>query len=465
MLSNCAYIKTKTQTFLVYHQNNSLFCCCPNTTKNQAISSNAHESFSACITTKGLPMLFYRDLDNGAYITSLNSSGKNETRQLVSCAAFSSSQNCKYCQSSALGPCFFYTIPVEGKKHNDLYAADFQAENDTKIETCVPMTNADFYVFNTTVPCVFFRSTQNRLMMCTFLGTSISTQRLFSISTKGDNITDISCLWHNDRLHIAYTINDGTSTYLMYKYFENNSLSMGKVLWTGKKSDGCIIFAAKENIFVFTLADSTAHYAFSENNGTAFYTAARYFKPLEAISKAQYICMEPTGYIAQEIFLGADNKPILAQDFSSQPPAKPMDFTSTEAYLRLRNKVVQYENQLKEKNSQVTEISKTVSTTQQQNSILMYQWRKKFDELKIENENLEQKNSELVNALSKANDDLSTLQNKYAESQTQYQDLENKYNTLNSGTSHMSEENIALKKAKSILEEELYRVNNPELLE
>ncbi|MGE4215079.1 MAG: hypothetical protein AB7E42_09960 [Anaerotignaceae bacterium] len=354
---------------------------------------------------------------------------------------------------------------MEGKKYNALYMADFEAQNDTKIETCLPMKNADFYVFNTTVPCIFFRTIQNRLMLCTFLGTSLSTHRLYPISTTADTITDISCLWYNNRLHIAYTITEGTSTYLMYKYFENSTLSTGKILWSGKKSDCCIIFAVKENIFAFTLAGSTAHYAFSQNNGTSFFNAARYFKPVEALSKAQYIGMGTTSYIAQEILLGEENKAILAQDFSTPPPAKPTDFTSTEEYLRLRNKVVQYQNQLKEKNSQVSEISKTVSTTQQQNSMLMYQWRTKFDELTNENTTLEQKNAELSDALSQTNEDLSMLQKKYEDTQKKYEDLENKYNALNSGVSRMSEENSALKKAKSILEQELYRVNNPELLE
>lgn len=465
MLSNCAYIKTDSQTFLVYHQKNSLFCACPPAGKNQALSSNASSCFSVCLTQNSIPLLFHRDLNNSAYLTRLSPSGKNESRSLVPCPAFTASQSCKYCQSDSLGSCFFYTLPVEGKKYNTLYMADFEAENDTKIETCLPMKNADFYVFNTTVPCIFFRTIQNRLMMCTFLGTSLSTYRLFPISTTADNITDISCLWYNKRLHIVYTITEGTSTYLMHKYFENNTLSAGKILWSGKKSDCCIVFAVKDNIFAFTLAGNTAHYAFSQNNGTSFFNAARYFKPVEAISKAQYISAGTKNYIAQEILLGEENKALLAQDFCPPPAVKPTDFTSTEEYLRLRNKVIQYQNQLKEKNSQVSEISKSVSTTQQQNSMLMYQLRTKFEELQKEKIELMEKNSELSDALSQANEGLITLQNKLEDNHKKYKDLENKYNTLNSGISRMSEENSTLKKAKSILEEELYRVNNPELLE
>lgn len=465
MLSNCAYIKTDTQTFLVYHQKNSLFYSCPPAGRNQAISSNASSCFSVSLTPKGMPLLFHRDLNNNAYLTLLSPSGKNESRSLIPCPAFTSSQSCKYCQNDTLGSCFFYTLPVEGKKYNAMYMADFEAENDTKIETCMPMKNEDFYIFNTTVPCVFFRTIQNRLMLCTFLGTSLSTYRLFPISTTADTITDMSCLWHNNRLHIVYTITENASTYLMYKYFENNTLSTGKILWSGKKSDCCIVFAVKENIFAFAISGNIAHYAFSQNNGTSFFNAARYFKPVETISKAKYISMGTNNYIAQEILLGEENKALLAQDFCSPPPVKPTDFTSTEEYLRLRNKVVQYQKQLKEKNSQVSDISKTASTTQQQNSMLMYQWRTKIEELEKEKLQLSEKNVELTDTLSQTNESVATLQNKYEEIQKKYDDLQNRYNSLNSGVSRMSEENSALKKAKSILEEELYRVNNPELLE
>lgn len=465
MFSNCAYIKTDAQTFLVHHQKNSLFFSCPPITKNQTLSSNSSDCFSASLTPKGVPLLFHRDLNNTAHLTRLSPSGKNETRDLVSCAAFTNSKSCRYYQSESFGSCFFYTIPVAGKRYSTLYAANFQAENDTKIEHCLPMKNADFYIFNTTKPCIFFRSLQNRFMMCTFSGNSIAIHRLFPIATTADNVTDLSCVWYKNRLHIAFTIVEGATTYLMYKYYENNTLSTGRVLWSGKKSDGCILFAVKENIFAFTIAGSTAHYAFSQNNGTSFFNSARYFKPIEATAKAQYISMGDGNYIAQEILLGEENKPVLAQDFCAPPPVKSTDFTSTDEYLRLRNKVIQYQNQLKEKDSQVSEISKSVSTTQQQNSLLMQQWRTKLEELTKENASLQQKISELSNSLSKANTNLSAMQTKYDETQKKCQTLEQKYNTLNSGITRMSDENSALKKAKSILEQELYHANNPELLE
>ncbi len=443
MKKNMAVIKGSTFDAVIYNKDNSFIM--KNLNGREYILENEPVyNFNVLNTPKNDLLLFYKNKAGAAYISRVFSEGKGESRRLMPCSAFSSSFDCVFTQTNALNACFFYTLSSKEKNTKALYATDFSDDKGILIDTIIPMDGCDFYLVQGETPALIYKNKQKSLVLCVFGGKTLREQKTYILSQKSETISDISCLEEKGRFHICYISSQMGSSSIIYRQLSAEGLSSPRILATKKNLLSCLIFMSKNILFIFGTSKTSAFYTFSKDTGATFYPAAVYFKQLNVTSKAQYTFLQGETFKATEIFMD-ELSPLLISDFSDSKPETPPEFTS-EDIIRLKAKIANFEKEINERNTQVTEMSKAVSDVQQQNSILMQQWKTRFETLEKDYNNLKEKFGEAQ----KSNEEL----------KIQIRDFQSKKEEKEKSLSRLHQENTALKKAKSLLEEEIYRLNN-----
>ena len=442
MKKNMAVVKSDFLDAIIYNKDN--FIMGLENGRNYMIEEEPSPCFNVLATPKNDFLLFYRNSNGTAYISKLLSGGKGESRRLMPSPAFSSSFDCVFTQTEALNTCVFYTLPSNDKNTRHLYATDFSDYDGSIIDTITPMKEYDFYFIPGEIPALVYRSKQKSLTLCVFKGNSFKEQKTYILSQKAENISDISCLQENGKIHICYLSSQMGNSNIVYRHLSPAGLSSPRILTTRKGLVSCLIFMSNDIIFVFGVSKKSAFYTFSKDFGSTFYPSAVYFKQLPVTSKSQYTSLPTEDFKATEVFMNGVN-PLLINDFS-QPKSEPSPEFTAEDFIRLKTKILNFEKEISERNSQVTEMSKTVSEAQQQNSMLLQQWKNQFDQLQITYDNLQ--------------NDFELNKKESTDFKSQIETIKKQRDEKEKVIIRLKQENTALKKAKGILEEEIYRINN-----
>ena len=382
---NSSIIKSSDLSATLYYENNALFLLTDS--KKTIIAEKIQPIFSVVASSGKNIILFYRESSGNAYLTNLLSSKKDNSRQLCSLEAFENSYTCILGQSSALNSFFVYTNLSGERNMLHLLATDLSDNQNAKIDSILPINGQDFYFFQGQNLVLIYRNEQNMLILCVFDGNSLIQNTKYTLSRRADCISDISCLIVQDCIHICYIIKQKDTSYLIYKQLKNNTLSKNQILNSGETLEFCTLFIAEDTLFAFNHSKNITYYSFSTDLGLSFYPSSIYFKRIYPTGKAKYISTLENGFIAQEILMD-NNAPLLLKDFSTQ------DTETVEINLEtiktLTGKTINLEKEIKEKNLQISKLTKTVNEAQQQGSVFMQQLRGRCDEIAQDNNRLSQ---------------------------------------------------------------------------
>lgn len=449
MQNDTAVIRTANFTHAFYRSGEGIFG--KSNGERIELINNDVSDMSVGVGKNGFPVIFHKNGRGNCFLTSIGAGGQTETRMLSPSAAFSEADYCVYCQGENTGAWFVYANKTGDR---GIFAEEYAAGKNSlmKLGGFEPMKKAPFYVFGNNSPILFSR---NGAMLNLFIFSGWNRYSKVTVSNKGAFITDISCVEYGGRLHIAYIIEENHICSLMYKYVENGLISAPRVLFNCKGAGACVSFASQGNIFIFAVCKNKGIYVFSGDNGVNFSTASRFFKPVDYICKAKFIS---EGENALEVLIDSHYNPLIIDDFA---PGRADVFRSQ--YDRLKKKIVSYENDIRDNTDKVKEISDAFAKTQQENDKILYSWRVRLEESETELHAAQEREAEAVQRCVRLESENVRLKGEVQaliEESRKYKEQYEQALEISEQSARIAEENETLKRAKKILEEDLYRINN-----
>lgn len=121
----------------------------------------------------------------------------------------------------------------------------------------------------------FYKDTEQNLCCREFLINPLTIGASYQLIPSGSFTKDISILPHNEKIHILYFTVTKFSYQLIYRYKANNSISRPVIIWEGQRAESCAVYTTENKIFITWIADGTAYYTYSNDEGYTFIGAYR----------------------------------------------------------------------------------------------------------------------------------------------------------------------------------------------
>ena len=480
MEENIKVIRTRHNTLFLFFGNELGIHCSRYENEGwlepELIIPNVHPEFSVSVSSNDVIYILCRDKNNKIFICRKNETDIWESKPLIESKYTITPKF--YLSTNKSNMNLIYNTPTDDPKINYINYTSLNKGNWdklVKIDAILPFDNSP-YIINTIEDnhiIIFCRTDENTINCREVLLSPFTLGTLNTVArTNSYPILDFSTLITNDKIHMVFLIKTRFSYQLVYKSKVETQISQPVVLWEGQKADSCSIFSCDKKVHIVWTNGNQCFSINSENDCQSFSRAQRvpYQLPNNTV-KVEYInanINEKHIFNSSELYVDRDNKTAIqvvnlfdkhfypeSKDSLNLTAASAMEYnnnlTLKENIEVLKNKIIQYETTLSENNNQLTELTKSLSEKSKETNALNSRWTDRCKNLEYEITRL---NSELLVEKSKNLNYEKTISN-----------IQLSLDEATSSLNLVKNENIALKKTKELLEDELYRINTPTNIE
>ena len=368
MRNNAAIMRTEKFTYIFFHSNSQIYGRSGG--RETVFAENAAPGICLGIGRNGLPVIFHKNFSGDSFLTSVTKDGKSETKMLSELLNFTAAQHCVYYQTERSGTYFIYANEQED---NGLFVEELSMSgtSSARLGSFVPMKEVPFYVFGSGAPILFAIDNDSSMnMFVKHGGTDFSKH---TVSNSGKLVSDVSCIKHEGKLHIGYVIEQGGTSSVVYKCFENGKVSSGKILLKCRGAAKTFLFISQGVLFVFLLCRGKAFYVFSDDGGKKFSSVSKFFKNVECVGKIKFMSRNENAF---EVPVDLEYNILLIDDFDPRRENKETDAR----FGMLKEQLMSYENAIKEKDNRVNEIAGALAQSQKENEKVLYSWRVQLEQ-------------------------------------------------------------------------------------